>query len=310
MAEEARIWRLVSLAGREKNSRKPCLKLHLEKALGEEIVGEKGGATGQASSEDEDEGLEESRTARREGEGLASWLEPGASAGKARRSLAPISVITSGHRMLMATTAGLVAWISATMSSSTSDDVNGFHSRSSVPGLLARSFVTIWLTLPLGCGEGTDGTRQFRARPLLRIGKNVSLSPLFPSSNSLSYRGNIYETTAAANANDHDIWLGIVISGLGNPDIAMVGVRIAIYIENLLCFIPAFWALVDGKVAHGELEAATRQRRTSFSLSQPSSHLLFEPRMQARPTITRPFPGCLGGQEEKRNRAIFRDNMF
>ncbi|KAF6763492.1 hypothetical protein DFP72DRAFT_1040348 [Ephemerocybe angulata] len=41
----------------------------------------------------------------------------------------------------------------------------------------------------------------------------------------------------------------------GNPDIVMVGVRIAIYIENLLRFIPAFWALVDGNVAHGELEA-------------------------------------------------------
>ncbi|KAF6747780.1 hypothetical protein DFP72DRAFT_919177, partial [Ephemerocybe angulata] len=37
----------------------------------------------------------------------------------------------------------------------------------------------------------------------------------------------------------------------GNPDIAGVGVRIAIYIQNLLCFIPAFWALADGKVTRG-----------------------------------------------------------
>ncbi|KAF5324058.1 hypothetical protein D9611_008345 [Ephemerocybe angulata] len=53
----------------------------------------------------------------------------------------------------------------------------------------------------------------------------------------------------------------------GNPDIAGVGVRIAIYIQNLLCFIPAFWALADGKVTRGELEAAETQATTNLVLA-------------------------------------------
>ncbi|KAF6747741.1 hypothetical protein DFP72DRAFT_1016034 [Ephemerocybe angulata] len=53
----------------------------------------------------------------------------------------------------------------------------------------------------------------------------------------------------------------------GNPDIAGFGVRIAIYIQNLLCFLPAFWALFDGKVSQGELDAAETQATTNLVLA-------------------------------------------
>ncbi|KAF6743800.1 hypothetical protein DFP72DRAFT_827076 [Ephemerocybe angulata] len=52
-----------------------------------------------------------------------------------------------------------------------------------------------------------------------------------------------------------------------NPDIAGIGVRIAIYVQNLLCFIPAFWALVDGKVTETELESAEKQATTNLVLA-------------------------------------------
>ncbi|KAF6743829.1 hypothetical protein DFP72DRAFT_1019910, partial [Ephemerocybe angulata] len=53
----------------------------------------------------------------------------------------------------------------------------------------------------------------------------------------------------------------------GNPDIAGIGVRIAIYVQNLLCFFPAFWALFDGKVSQGELDAAETQATTNLVLA-------------------------------------------
>ncbi|KAF5324039.1 hypothetical protein D9611_008303 [Ephemerocybe angulata] len=53
----------------------------------------------------------------------------------------------------------------------------------------------------------------------------------------------------------------------GNPDIAGVGVRIAIYVQTLLCFFPAFWALLDGKVSQGELDAAENQATTNLVLA-------------------------------------------
>ncbi|KAF6743815.1 ankyrin repeat-containing domain protein [Ephemerocybe angulata] len=53
----------------------------------------------------------------------------------------------------------------------------------------------------------------------------------------------------------------------GNPDISGVGVRSAIYIQNLMCFIPAFWALADGKVTQGELDAAETQATTNLVLA-------------------------------------------
>ncbi|KAF6747749.1 hypothetical protein DFP72DRAFT_1016043, partial [Ephemerocybe angulata] len=53
----------------------------------------------------------------------------------------------------------------------------------------------------------------------------------------------------------------------GNPDIAGIGVRIAIYAQNILCFIPAFWVLVDGKVTETELESAETQATTNLVLA-------------------------------------------
>jgi hypothetical protein len=47
-----------------------------------------------------------------------------------------------------------------------------------------------------------------------------------------------------------------------NPDISGVGVRIAIYIQNLLSFFPAFYALLDGKISEKELETVEKQSTT------------------------------------------------
>ncbi|THU81009.1 hypothetical protein K435DRAFT_617759, partial [Dendrothele bispora CBS 962.96] len=44
-----------------------------------------------------------------------------------------------------------------------------------------------------------------------------------------------------------------------DPDISGVGVRLAIYVQTLLCFIPAIWALWDGHVAECELESVETQ---------------------------------------------------
>ncbi|KAH6914556.1 hypothetical protein BKA70DRAFT_1063679, partial [Coprinopsis sp. MPI-PUGE-AT-0042] len=51
------------------------------------------------------------------------------------------------------------------------------------------------------------------------------------------------------------------------PDIAGIGVRIAIYIQNLLCFAPALWALLDGKVSLEELDSAEIQTTTNLVLA-------------------------------------------
>jgi hypothetical protein len=47
-----------------------------------------------------------------------------------------------------------------------------------------------------------------------------------------------------------------------NPDISGIGVRVAIYIQNFLSFIPAFWALQDGKVTRKELRIVEKQATT------------------------------------------------
>ncbi|KAJ3526618.1 hypothetical protein NMY22_g10093 [Coprinellus aureogranulatus] len=52
-----------------------------------------------------------------------------------------------------------------------------------------------------------------------------------------------------------------------NPDIAGIGVRIAIYIQNLLCFIPALWALWDGKVTDYELDSTDSYSTTNLFLA-------------------------------------------
>ncbi|KAJ7074827.1 hypothetical protein B0H15DRAFT_957021 [Mycena belliarum] len=50
-------------------------------------------------------------------------------------------------------------------------------------------------------------------------------------------------------------------SGLfaAEPDISGIGVRVAIYTQNLLSFIPAVWALWDGKVTEAELDSIEAQ---------------------------------------------------
>ncbi|KAJ7661000.1 hypothetical protein B0H17DRAFT_953974, partial [Mycena rosella] len=46
------------------------------------------------------------------------------------------------------------------------------------------------------------------------------------------------------------------------PDISGIGVRVAIYAQNLLSFIPAVWALWDRKVSDYELESVETQSTT------------------------------------------------
>jgi hypothetical protein len=47
-----------------------------------------------------------------------------------------------------------------------------------------------------------------------------------------------------------------------NPDISGIGVRVAIYVQNILSFAPAFYALVDGKVDSKELKTIEAQSTT------------------------------------------------
>jgi hypothetical protein len=49
----------------------------------------------------------------------------------------------------------------------------------------------------------------------------------------------------------------------GNPDITGIGVRLAIYFQNILSFLPAFYALYnDGKVDKNELDTVEKQSTT------------------------------------------------
>ncbi|KAJ6467378.1 hypothetical protein C8R45DRAFT_477415 [Mycena sanguinolenta] len=47
-----------------------------------------------------------------------------------------------------------------------------------------------------------------------------------------------------------------------DPDISGIGVRVAIYAQNLLSFVPTFWALRDGNVSPYELESVEDQSTT------------------------------------------------
>ncbi|KAG6887773.1 hypothetical protein C0995_012817 [Termitomyces sp. Mi166 len=49
---------------------------------------------------------------------------------------------------------------------------------------------------------------------------------------------------------------------IANPDVSGIGVRTAIYAQNLLSFVPALWALKDGKVTLTELEDLEKQSTT------------------------------------------------
>jgi hypothetical protein len=53
----------------------------------------------------------------------------------------------------------------------------------------------------------------------------------------------------------------------GNPDVSGIGVRSAIYVQNLLCILSALWALWDGKVTSGELDYAEMQTTTNLILA-------------------------------------------
>ncbi|KAH6902470.1 hypothetical protein BKA70DRAFT_672377 [Coprinopsis sp. MPI-PUGE-AT-0042] len=52
-----------------------------------------------------------------------------------------------------------------------------------------------------------------------------------------------------------------------NPDISGIGVRTAIYAQNLICIISALWAFWDGKVTPGKLEYAEAQTTTNLILA-------------------------------------------
>ncbi|KAH8796860.1 hypothetical protein DL96DRAFT_1432723, partial [Flagelloscypha sp. PMI_526] len=47
-----------------------------------------------------------------------------------------------------------------------------------------------------------------------------------------------------------------------NPDVSGIGVRTAIYAQNLFSFVPAFYALLDGKVSFDELDSIEIQAMT------------------------------------------------
>ncbi|KAH8832192.1 hypothetical protein DL96DRAFT_1434334, partial [Flagelloscypha sp. PMI_526] len=46
------------------------------------------------------------------------------------------------------------------------------------------------------------------------------------------------------------------------PDVSGIGVRTSIYAQNILTFIPAFYALWDGVVTHKELHSVKKHSTT------------------------------------------------
>ena len=47
-----------------------------------------------------------------------------------------------------------------------------------------------------------------------------------------------------------------------NTDISGIGVRTAAYAQNILSFVPAVLALLDGKISRGELDSLADQSTT------------------------------------------------
>ncbi|TEB19933.1 hypothetical protein FA13DRAFT_1584224, partial [Coprinellus micaceus] len=47
-------------------------------------------------------------------------------------------------------------------------------------------------------------------------------------------------------------------------DIAGVGVRIAVYVQNVLCFLPALWAIADEKITKYELDSMENMSTTNL----------------------------------------------
>lgn len=52
-----------------------------------------------------------------------------------------------------------------------------------------------------------------------------------------------------------------------NPDVSGIGIRIAIYVQNILCFVPAVCAIWDGDVDQEELESAEIHSTTNLVLA-------------------------------------------
>ncbi|KAJ3528410.1 hypothetical protein NMY22_g9422 [Coprinellus aureogranulatus] len=52
-----------------------------------------------------------------------------------------------------------------------------------------------------------------------------------------------------------------------NPNVSGIGVRAAIYLQNFLSFIPAIWAIWDGRVSEYELESVETQATTNLVLA-------------------------------------------
>ncbi|TEB19946.1 hypothetical protein FA13DRAFT_297237 [Coprinellus micaceus] len=49
-----------------------------------------------------------------------------------------------------------------------------------------------------------------------------------------------------------------------NADIAGIGVRIAVYIQNVLCFLPTLWAIADEKITKYELDSMENMSLTNL----------------------------------------------
>ena len=67
-----------------------------------------------------------------------------------------------------------------------------------------------------------------------------------------------------------------------NPDVSGIGVRIAIYAQNLLSFIPALWALKDGRVTPTELGELEKQSTTILIHGLCHPHLDSDTRFHTR----------------------------
>ncbi|KAJ7696251.1 hypothetical protein B0H17DRAFT_929602, partial [Mycena rosella] len=75
-----------------------------------------------------------------------------------------------------------------------------------------------------------------------------------------------------------------------NTDISGIGVRTATYAQNLLSFLPALWALVDGTVDDHEKESLETQS-TTILLS--AFALLFSAIIQARTQGLANYPATI-----------------
>ncbi|KAH8796840.1 ankyrin repeat-containing domain protein [Flagelloscypha sp. PMI_526] len=92
----------------------------------------------------------------------------------------------------------------------------------------------------IGCCSHRDARRTCNVGERIYITTRVSRFSLAPTTMTLSF----FPCLSA------------------NPDVAGIGVRTAMYAQNLLSFIPAFYALLDGKVTFDELDSIETQAMT------------------------------------------------